>query len=142
MNLKFKISETTEIDSKTLIDRVLLILEQKKYRVIDFTKSTVSFDSRYGGVIWKSEYKSRLDRGNFEILNQGQSNVLIFEYYPIPKSEYLFVFFIIGLCIFLSVIIQSYYPCLISAGFLGMLVYKYFNLKRIADEMVVEVLNL
>jgi hypothetical protein len=138
MKLNNHISQTTNLTQEALIERILLKLKQEKYRVISVTLSNVTFDARYGGLIGNWEYINRLDSGTLEVVTNNY-NVINLEYCSIPLSEYLWVFFLVGCGIVLSIVNSTAIPCFITLIFLALLIYKYFNLKGIAKQMLVEI---
>jgi hypothetical protein len=139
MNLMYHISQTTNLTQEALIGIILLKIKQEKYRGISVTHNSVTFDARYSGLIGNWEYINRLDSGTFEIVTNNDCNIINLEYCPIPLSEYLWVFFLVGCGIVLSIVNSTAIPCFITLIFLALLIYKYFNLKGIAKQMLGEI---
>ena len=91
MKLKYKIAKTTQLSSETIISRILSKVEEKKYGLVDVTKSSVSFDDNRCLIVGNWEYASRLHSGKFEVVDNDKSNIVVFEYYPIPVFEFIWV---------------------------------------------------
>jgi len=141
MKLKYKITTSTELNSETIIKKILLIIEKKNYGIVEVINGSVSFDDHTGGFIGSWEYIRRMKSGKFEVINNGSSNIVVFEYYPIPVSEYIWVGIISLLPIGFGIINQVYIVSFISCLFIGQLIFKFYNLKTIANEMLSEVIK-
>ncbi len=139
MKLNYKIAKTTGLSSETLINRILLKIDEKKYGLTSITDSSVSFDDHTGGLIWNWEYVRRLHSGKFEVFNNKSSNILVFEYCPIPLSEFIFVGTICAVITIWAIINKVYFEEIVSSVFLGQLIFKHYNLKRIASEILNEI---
>jgi hypothetical protein len=140
MKLKYKISKSTELSSKTIINRILLKIQEKKYGLVSVTDSSVSFDENSGGLVWNWEYARRLHSGRFDVICDNSSNIVVFDYCPIPLSEFIFVGIACTVFIVVGIINKVYFSDIISLIFLTQLIFKHYNLKRIASEMLAEIL--
>ena len=141
MKLKYKIAETTELSSETLINRIVSKIQEKKYGIVSVTDSSVSFDDNQRLVVGNWEYARRLHSGNFEIVNNKTSNIVVFEYYPISVFEFVWVGIICAIFTGWGIVNEVYFAGFLSWIFLGQLLFKHYNLKRIAGEMLTEILT-
>jgi len=141
MRLEYKIAKTSSLKSEDIIKRILLVTEQRKYGILGVTDSSVEFNDHSGGFIGNWEYASRMKKGKFEITNNGDSSVVTFYYLPIPMSEYISVAIACSLPIGLGIIDKVYPACLFSFLFIAQLIFKRYNLKNIANEMLTNVVS-
>jgi hypothetical protein len=141
MKLTYKISKTTELGSETIINRILLKIQERKYGLLTVTDNSVSFDENTGGLIGNWEYSRRLYSGRFDVMSEKNGNIVVFEYCPIPLSEFIFVGIACAIFIILGIINAFYFSGIISAIFLALLTFKHYNLKRVAGEMLAEILT-
>lgn len=119
MNLKYKIAKTSELDSETIIKRILQEIEQGKYGVLEVTENSVSFDDNSGGIVGNWEYARRMKSGKFEIIKNGASNVVLFEYYSIPVFEFLWVAILCMFPIVVGVSNKQYFMVYFHCPFWG-----------------------
>jgi hypothetical protein len=141
MKLEHKISKTTELSSDVIIEKLFAMINRRNYGILDFDKTRVSFDDRTGGFIGRGESLRRLKSGEFKIMSNDSNNVVVFEYLPIPVFEYIFVIAVSLIIILIGIINKDYRICLISLPFIGQLIFKYFNLKKIANEILNEIVT-
>ena len=141
MTLKYKITKTTELNSEAIIKNILSVIENRKYGILDVTNNSVSFDDYSGGLVWNWEYAKRMKSGKFEIIKNENSNIVVFEYYPIPVSEFIWAGIISLIFIVAGIINKNYFVGFISCLFLGQLIFKHYNLKGVAIEMLTQVVG-
>jgi len=141
MILEYKISKSTSFSSEEIINKILLIIEKRNYGIVEITKKSVSFNAHTGGFIGNWEHVRRMKKGKFEIINNGNSNIVLFEYLPIPVSEYIWVAIISSFPVGFGIINKVYAVGLISWLFIGQLLFKRYNLKTIANEMLTEAVS-
>ena len=82
-----------------------------------------------------------MKNGKFEIINNGNSNIVLLEYLPIPISEYIWVAIMCSLPVGFGIVNKNYAIGFIACLFIGQLVFKRYNLKIIANEMLAGVIN-
>jgi hypothetical protein len=141
VKLKYKIAKTSQLDSETIIKRILQEIEQRKYGILEITENSVSFDDHTGGIVGNWEYAKRMKSGRFEIIKNGTSNIVLFEYYPIPLFEFLWVGILCMFPITVGIANKQYFVGIISIPFLAQLIFKHFNLKEIANGMLSDVVD-
>jgi hypothetical protein len=141
MKLKYKIAKTTELRSEDIIKRILLVIEKKNYGILEVSGTSVSFDNRTGGLVRNWEYARQMKSGTFEIVNNGNNNVVVFEYYPIPVFDFIWVGIMSAIPIGFGIVNDAYYVGFISWIFIGQLIFKHYNLKNKAEEMLREVVS-
>jgi hypothetical protein len=142
MKLKYTISQSTDLTKDVIIEHIFKEINKRDYGLVSNMGNSIKFDSATSGLKWRwrSEHLSRLDSGTFEIVTSDDHNTLNFEYYPITLFEYIWVFCLITVFIVIGIVQAIFFPFLIASVFLGQLVFKYFNLKSIANDMLNEIL--
>jgi len=143
MKLRYTISETTDLSREILIEHILKEIDKRDYGLISNWNNTIKFDSTTSGLRWRWRWEnnSRLDSGTFEIVVCDDHNILNFEYYPITLFEYLWVLFLVTACIVAGGTNAVFFiPYFMAFLFLAQLIFKYFNLKSIAKDMLNEIL--
>jgi len=139
MKLKYKIVKTTELSTETIIKKVIALIDEQKYGIVDVTSSSVSFDDNRRLFVGNWEYASRLNSGKFEVVNIENTRAVVFEYLPIPIFDFIWVgIIVVGINIFVSVN-GSYIGGLITLPFIGLLIFKHYNLQTKANEMLATV---
>jgi hypothetical protein len=141
MTLEYKIANTSSLNSEDIIKRIVLIIAKRKYGILSVTDSSVEFDDHSGGIIGNWEYVSRIKKGKFKILKNGDSNIVTFDYLPIPMSEYIWVAIICSLPIGFAIINKVYAASFIFVLFIAQLVFKRYNLRNVAHEMLKNVVS-
>ena len=136
MKLKYKITKTTDQDTATLVKRILALIDEKKYGVVDVTKHSVSFDDKLRLFVGNWESIGRLDSGKFEIIEIDNIRVVVFEYLPIAVFEFIWVGIIVIAIEVVSVIHNAYAGSFFVLPFLGQLIFQHYNLQRKANEML------
>jgi len=136
MKLKYKIAKTTEYDSATIIKRILALLDEEKYGIVDVTSNSVSFDDKRRLIVGNWEHSRRLHNGKFELIAIENTNAVLFEYYPIPLSEFIWVGAIVLVFNVFALANDVYFAGLITLPFIGQLIFKHYNLQRKANEML------
>ncbi len=139
MRLRYRITRSTTLDPETIIKRTILVVKDNEYRIANSTEHEVSFDNKKYMFSSRIANVSRVNSGKFEIENNKEDRTIIFEYYPITISEFVLVA-VISIVIVVFAIINDIYPAvLISLIFIGQLIFKHFNLKMLAKEMLEEI---
>jgi hypothetical protein len=141
MNLNFEIQNSTHLEPGIVIDKILLKLKNKNYGVLGFTDKSVVFNSHSSGLVWRSERFSRLESGKFEIISYEDYYIVRFEYRPLALSEIIFVPIIAVVFSVFGIINGTYFGILIGSVFVLQMILKFFNLKRIAKEMLNDILT-
>ena len=136
MKLKYKISKTSDQSTATLIKRILALIDEKKYCVVDITQNSISFDDNRRLFVGNWEYVRRVNRGRFEILEIDGIRVVVFEYLPITIFEYVWVGIIVLGFEIVSFRDEAYAAGFIALPFIGQLVFKHYNLQRKANAML------
>lgn len=139
MKLKYKIAKTTESSSEEIIKKILLLIAEKKYGILEVTSNHVSFNDHTSALVGNWEYYKRIKSGEFEVINNENNNIVVFEYYPIPVFEFFWAAILSVLPSVFGIIDKVYFIGLLGLPFLGQLIFKHFNLKEIANEMLTEV---
>jgi hypothetical protein len=140
MKLKYKIAKSTELSSETIIKNILLKLETEKYGVLDITDSSVSFDDDDGRMfVGNWEYARRFKSGSFTIIKNNESNIVTLDYYPIPISDFIWVGICCAIPTIFGIVNNAYFVGFLSWLFIGQLIFKHYNLKNKATEMLSEV---
>jgi len=136
MKLKYKIAETTSLSSEDIINKILLLIEEKKYGIVNVTNSQVSFDDKRRLIVGNWEHASRLHSGTFEIINNSNTNIVVFEYLPIPVFEFIWVGILVLAFNIMAFSDSAYFAGLFTIPFIGLLIFKHYNLKNKAKEML------
>lgn len=139
MKLRYEISKSTELSSADIIEKIRVAVYRRKYSVVNVTQNSVSFDEHTAGLVWRSEYIKRMKSGEFSIINNMDGNIVIFEYYPIPLSGFITVGVIALIITGIAIINHAAFAGLFVLPFLGQLIYQHYNLKLIAEEILIEV---
>jgi len=136
MKLKYKIAKTTSLSSEDIINKILLLIEEKKYGLVNVTDSQVSFDDKRRLIVGNWEYARRVHSGTFEIINNKSTNIVVLEYLPIPLFEFIWVG-ILGLAFnIFSISNGADFIGLIALTYIRQLIFKHYNLKNKAEEML------
>lgn len=136
MKLKYKIAKTSSLSSEDIINKILLLIEEKKYGIVNVTVNSVSFDDRRKLIRGNWEYIGRLHSGTFEIVNNKSTNIVVMEYLPIPLSEFIWVGILVLAFNIFAVYNGANFAGLITLPFVGQLLFKHYNLKNKAEEML------
>jgi hypothetical protein len=136
MKLKYKISKTTSLSSEDIINKILLLIDEKKYGLVNVTDSQVSFDDKRRLIVGNWEYARRLHSGTFEIINNKNTNIVVLEYLPIPLFEFIWVGILVLAFNIFSISNGENFIGLFTLLFIGQLIFKHYNLKNKAEEML------
>ena len=136
MKLKYKITKTTDQSTTALIKRILTLIDEKKYGVVDVTKNSVSFDDKLRLFVGNWEDIRRVNSGRFEIIEIDYIRVVVFEYLPIAVFEYIWVGILVAAIEIVSFRYNAYAASFFVLPFLGQLIFKHYNLQRKANEML------
>jgi hypothetical protein len=136
MKLKYKIAKSTSLSSEDIINKILLLIEEKKYGIVNVTDSQVSFDDKRRLIVGNWEYARRLNSGTVEIINNKNTNIVVLEYLPIPVFEFIWVGIIVLAFNIMAFSNDTYFAGLITIPFIGQLIFKHYNLKNKAEEML------
>jgi hypothetical protein len=139
MNLSRQISKTASLDDAVLIERILAALEEDRYGIKRLTHNCVEFSDHNGGIRSRSEYFGLLESGEFSIERSNDKNVVKLTYLAIPLSEIVSVAAVFLFFTLFGVIDQVYFCFFISLAFLGQLIFRYFNLKNRAENMLEDI---
>jgi len=136
MKLRYKIAKTTSLSSEDIINKILSVIEAQQYGIVSVTNSLVSFDNNKRLIVGNWEYARRVHSGMFEIVNNGKTNIVVLEYYPIPVFEFIWVGAIILFVNVMAISTGATFAGLITLPFIGQLLFKHYNLKNKAEEML------
>ena len=136
MKLKYKIAKTTSISSEDIINKILLLIDEKKYGLVNVTDSQVSFDDKRRLIVGNWEYARRLHSGTFEIISNKSTNIVVLEYLPIPLFEFIWVGILVLAFNIFAISNGANFAGLIALPFIGQLIFKHYNLKNKAEEML------
>lgn len=139
MNLSREISKTTDIDEAVLIEKILAVLNEDRYGIKRLTHNCVEFSDYNGGMRWRSEYFGLLNSGEFNIERSGDKNVLKLSYLTIPLSEVVFIAAVFLFFATFAIVNEIYGGFFIGFAFVSTMLCKYFNIRRIAAEMLDEI---
>ena len=139
MKLKYKIAKPTDLPSEDIVKKILSVIDENKYGIVSVTDSQVSFDDKKRLIVGNWEYTSRLNSGEFQIVKNGKSSVIVFDYYPIPLSDFIWVGIICAFFTGVGIIKEVYFAGLLSWIFIGQLIFKHYNLKNKAEQMLADV---
>jgi hypothetical protein len=137
MKLRYKIAQSTALNSETIIKNILSKLRDEKYGVLEITPTSVSFDDDDGRILvgnW--EYARRVKNGWFEIIKNNDSHIVTLSFLPISISEYIWVGLICLAPIVFGFINHEYWIGFMSWPFIGQLVFKHYNLQSKAKKML------
>jgi len=81
MKLNFRVSQTTNLESRIVIGLILLKLKDEKYRVTKVTNDAVAFDDYSWKITSNIKAFSRLGSGVFEIKPSDEGNVVELRYH-------------------------------------------------------------
>ena len=140
MEIFSQISKKTNHDTTELIERILLIMTREKYGITGIKTDSVKFDRGNGGIKWRHEHATMFEYGEFKIYNYEDYRVVNLKYTPFEWLDVIFVS-IFSIPFIIEGIIENHIILLIGLIFSGQLVFKYYNLKRIAKEILSEVVN-
>ncbi|SDS04412.1 hypothetical protein SAMN05216490_0434 [Mucilaginibacter mallensis] len=137
MEISSQISEKTNHDTNELIERILLIMTREKYDITGIKTDSVKFDNAYGG---RHEQIRRFDSGIFKIEDCGNYRVVDLNYTHLDSLDIVIIciistlYIVAGICLNNSIFLMGV-PFIVYATF------KYYNLKRIAKEILTEIVN-
>lgn len=82
MKLKFQVSQATNLDTHTIIERILMKLKDEEYRVVNIADNNVIFDD---DDIWRIipkniRYFRQLQKGKFEIHTSSDESIVDLKY--------------------------------------------------------------
>jgi hypothetical protein len=77
-----------------------------------------------------------LHSGTFEIVNNKSTNIVVFEYLPIPLFEFMWVGIVVLAFNIFAISTGANFAGLITLPFIGQLLFKHYNLKNKAEEML------
>jgi len=137
MNLSRQISKATNLDEAVLIEKILAVLEKDRYGIKRLTNNSVEFSYHNGGG-WRrrSEYFKLLDSGEFLIERSEGKNLVKLEYLRTPLSEIIFVASVFLFFLIVGVTTQTYFCLFIGLAFVLQFIFRYFNLKSVAENML------
>jgi len=141
MNLTRQISTTTDFDEAILLKKILAVLEEDRYGIKRLTNNIVEFSQHNGGLRWNFEYFGLLDSGEFSVERSDDKNVVKLTYLAIPLSEIVFVIAIFLFFAIFGIINEVYGSFFVGFVFLMLLVFKYFNLRSVAESMLHEIVQ-
>jgi hypothetical protein len=136
MKLKYKIAKTTSLNSEDIINKILLLIDEKKYGLVNVTDSQVSFDDKRRLIVGNWEYARRLHSGTFEIVNNKSTNIVVLEYLPISLFEFIWVGILVLAFNIFAISNDANFAGLLTLPFMGQLIFKHYNLKNKAEEML------
>lgn len=139
MKLKYKIAKPTSLSSEDILNKILSVIEEQQYGIVNVTKSQVSFDNNKRLIIGNWEYARRVHSGTFEIINNGNTNIVVLEYLPIPLFEFIWVGVIVLVFNIFAISNGANIAGLFTLPFIGQLIFKHYNLKSKAEEMLTRV---
>ncbi|SDP60756.1 hypothetical protein SAMN05428975_2049 [Mucilaginibacter sp. OK268] len=138
MKLKFKISQTTNLAPEIIIDRIKGELDQKKYRVLTMTNSSVKFDESPWKLMWNFQAVRRLDGGEFEVSLQDNLTSVTFSYY---LSLIAPIIILIAISIGLIKDGEYYAPLFFLLFYVVAVTFQVITLKDVANEMLSEIIK-
>jgi hypothetical protein len=137
--LKYHISQSTTFETSEVIANIVGLLNEHNYRVLEVTRTTVSFDDGNSGLMWGLQSLDRMGGGKFMIIDDGPRTVVTFDYYPFADREWPLA---PGLATILSVIAilrGNYFVSIIATGYLVQLIAKNRILQGEAYKMLTAV---
>ena len=109
MKLKYKIAKSSELSCEAIIKKILFVLDEKKYGIVNVTSDSILFDDNRRLIVGNWEYARRLHSGTFEVVGQKNSNIIVFEYYPISIFEFIWVGVLCVVPIIFGIINDDYF---------------------------------
>ena len=79
--LKFKTSQTTNLNTSVIINKILTELRDKKYEIQEVTTESVVFKWNQFRLVPNYKAGYILDGGNFEIIKSDQETVVVLSYF-------------------------------------------------------------
>ncbi len=140
MEISNQISEKSNHDTKELIERVLSIMSREKYGITEIETDRVKFDSANGGIIARHEHIRRFDSGEFKIEDHVNYRVVDLKFIHLDSLDIVLAYIMSALYI-TAVLCLDKLVFLIGVPFIGQAIYKYYNLKRIAKDILSEVVK-
>jgi len=141
MKLKYKIAKPTSLSSEDILNKILSVIEDQQYGIVNVTKSQVSFDNNKRLIVGNWEYARRVHSGTFEIINNGNTNIVVLEYFPITLIEFIGVGVIVLVFNIVALSNGANIAVLFTLPFIGQLIFKHYNLKNKAEEMLTRVIT-
>ncbi|WP_426669660.1 hypothetical protein ACPPVU_00155 [Mucilaginibacter sp. McL0603] len=138
MKLTYTLSESSNLDSKTAIDKIVLELNNNKYRVLDTTNNKVEFDDNSFKFMWSFETVGRIDGGTFkvEVLKNNIEVTLDYNINVLP-----ILIGIIGIII-LFITESQYIGAIISIIFCFIIIYRRtIKTQTTARDLLFEIFN-
>jgi hypothetical protein len=138
MKIKFQVSQTTNLEPSIIIDRILILLKDKKYRIQEVTDNSITFDDDPWVLRWNFQQIRRLDGGRFEICASDGSKSVSFKCYLDILQTLLLLS-----AILIFLIVQWDYTGLLFLGLFILIVgsIQITTSKDVAREMVREILS-
>lgn len=138
MKLKFKISQSTNLDPQIITGKIVSLLDDGKYRVNNVTDSTVEFDDDPWELIWNFEAVKRLDGGKFEISLLNKEALITFTWY---KSLLVPAFILAAVSIILIHEGEYYAPLFFLAFYIIAISINIITLRSIASGMLNKIIE-
>jgi hypothetical protein len=136
-NLKYQVTETTELESEILIDRAVFQIQNTDCKITIKTNSILAFKDDGRGLRTKGSFFKNIDEGIFEIDAFEKDKNFKLTYYVKLKVD---LFFILGF-ILLGFFVDRFI-FLIGLGFLIQMLIRIDSAKTTAKRMVYEIIKL
>jgi len=81
MKLKYKIAQSTDLDTQTLIKKMISKLEDDKYRILSVRENGLTFYDDPWKLMWNFEAARRMNGGSFEIETKDGVQTATFSIY-------------------------------------------------------------
>ncbi|SDD94947.1 hypothetical protein SAMN05216464_103131 [Mucilaginibacter pineti] len=138
MKLKFKISQSTDLAPRVIVDRINAKLEKEDYRIINITTDLVEFDESMWKLMSRSKAMTRLDGGTFEINLQDNLASVTFSYY-LSLIAPIAVLTAISVCLIING--EYYAPLFFISFYIIAITIHAAILKGVANDMLNEIIR-
>jgi len=131
IKIKFQISETSQLESQAVIDKILVLLKKQNYIIENRTSSVISFKDDNWEIRPKGTGFRKVDKGSFEVTPANEGTLIRYTYYIsfLPET-------VITIIILFGAFIISQLFLLIALPLWIQLGVRVYTLKDVSTEMV------
>ena len=112
LKLNFSITKTTSIAPKTVIDLLVVELEDREYKILDETNNSLVFYSSAWRLRWNFQRYIAFNGGDVDVGISRNGNSIIFNYY----LDFFPLLLLVSFAIFSTIVDRDYNWDLLVAG--------------------------
>lgn len=131
IKIKFQVSETSLLESKVVIDKILLMLKKQNYIIEDITNSIITFKDDNWEMRSKNAVFRKVDKGSFELIPTSEGTLIKYIYYISCLPEVIITAIIVFGSFVLSPLVL-----LIALPLWIQLAVRIYTLKDVSTQMI------